>query len=43
MVDAFQINWTHPKVYTFLTFAFIKRVLAKAMRDKCTLIIITPV
>ena len=43
MVDAFQINWTHLKAYAFPPFAFIGRVLAKAMRDKCTLIIITPV
>ena len=43
MVDAFQINWTHLNVYLFPNFALIKRVLTKAMREKCTLIIITPV
>ena len=41
MVDSFQINWTHLSVYPFPNFAFIKRVLVKAMRDKCILIIIT--
>ena len=43
MVDAFQIKWTHRKAYAFLAFAFIGRVLAKPMRDKRILIIITPV
>ena len=42
MVDAFQINWTHLKFYVFSPFALVGRVLAKAMRCKCTLIIITP-
>ena len=43
MVDAFQINWAHLKAYAFPPFAFIGTVLAKAMKDKCKLIIITSV
>ena len=43
MTDAFQINWSHLKAYAFPPFALIGRVLAKTMRDKFTLIIITPV
>ena len=42
MVNAFQINWTHLKAYAFPPFTLTGRVLAKAMRGKCTLIIITP-
>ena len=42
MVNAFQINWTHLKAYPFPPFTLTGRVLAKAMRGKCTLIIITP-
>ena len=41
IVDGFQINWTHLRAYTFPPFALIGSVLAKVMRDKCTLIIIT--
>ena len=43
MVDTFYINWSHLKAYAFPPFALIGRVLAKAMRDKCMLVIITPV
>ena len=43
MVDAFQINWAHLKAYTFPLLALKGRVLAKAMRYKYTLIIITSV
>ena len=43
VVDAFQINWIHLKACTFTPFAVIRRVLAKVMRDKRTLIIITSV
>ena len=43
MIDPFQINWAHLKVYALQPFAIIGRVLAKAMTGKCTLIIITPV
>ena len=43
MIDPFQINWAHLKVYALQSFAIIGRVLAKAMTDKCTLMIITPV
>ena len=43
MVDAFQTNWSNLKAYAFPPFALIGRVLAKAMRDKCTLVTITPV
>ena len=43
MVGAFQISWTHLEAYNFQLFTHIVRVLAKAMIDKCTLIIITPV
>ena len=43
MVDAFQINWPYLKAYAFQPFALIGRVIAKAMRDKCTLVIIIPV
>ena len=42
-VDAFQINWTHLKAHTFLPFSYIGRVLAKEMRGRCMLIIITSV
>ena len=42
MVDAFQINRSHLKAYDFRAFALIERVLAKPMRDKCSLVIITP-
>ena len=42
-MDVFQINWTYLKACPFPLFALIGRVLAKAMRGKCTLIIITPV
>ena len=37
------LGFTHLKGYTFPPFALIGRVLAKPRRDKCTLIIITPV
>ena len=40
MIDAFKISWTH-LAYAFPYFALIGRALAKAMTDKCTLIIIT--
>ena len=43
MVDAFEINWSHLKACAFPPFALIGRVPAKAMRDKCALVIITPV
>ena len=43
MVDTFQISSTHLKAYVFAPFTLIGRVLAKAMRDKFTLIIVTPV
>ena len=41
MVDAFQIDWIHLKAYAFPPFVLVGRMLAKAMRVKCTLIIIT--
>ena len=43
IVDTYQINWTNLKAYAFRSFALIGRMLAKAMQDKCTLIIISPV
>ena len=43
MADAFQINWIQLKPYAFQLFALIERVLAKAKRDKCMLIIVTAV
>ena len=43
VVDAFQINWIHLKACTFTPFALIGRVLAKVIRNKRTLIIITSV
>ena len=43
MVDAFQINWKNLKAHTVPPFSLIGSVLAKAIRDRCTLIIITSV
>ena len=43
MVDAFQINWKNLKAHTVPPFSLIGRVLAKAITDRCTLIIITSV
>ena len=43
MLDAFQISWIHLKAYAFPPFALIRGPIAKAMKDKCTLIIVTPV
>ena len=41
MVDAIQINWTYLEPFIFSRFALIGRALAKPMRDKCKLIIVT--
>ena len=43
MVDTFQLNWAHLNACSFPHFALIGWVLAKAMGDKGTLIVITPV
>ena len=42
MVDAIQMNWTNLKAYNFPSFALLGKVLAKAMGNKCTLILISP-
>ena len=43
MVDVFQTNWSYLKAYASLPFALIGRVVAKAKRNKCKLILVTPV
>ena len=43
VVDVFQVNLSHLKAYAFQSFALIGRVVDKAMRNNCSLIIITPV